>query len=215
MKVKESWQDMAEAQVPKFLNDGHEGRGHPSRSKAIELLAGMRSVLDVGCGIGVMFDLLNERRPDLEYLGIDATEKFVREAARRYPEHAQRFKQLSLYDLPSLQQDFDAVLCRHILEHLPDYRPAVQNMYERALRKLIIVFYLPPRPLLLRHKRDEKFERGFYTHTYDLGRFMDHVLNELKPLPAEVRVHPRQGKSDPATAWSDRENIIFEVLRGV
>jgi len=28
-----------------------------------------------------------------------------------------------------------------------------------------------------------------------------------------VRIHPRQGTSDPHFAWGDRENIIYEVVR--
>ena len=157
----------------------------------------MTSVLDVGCGTGVMFELLRERRPDLDYLGIDVTAQFVAAARERFPADAARFREGSLYDLDRLPGEFDAVLCRHILEHLPDYTPAVQRMYARARRKLIVVFYLPPRPLRLRRKRDERFERGFYTHTYDLGRFMDHLLTGLVPPAAQIRIHPRQGTSDP------------------
>ena len=197
-RLKETWRRFTPAQTRDFLRVGHEGRDHPSRLKAVELLAGMTSVLDVGCGTGVMFELLRERRPDLDYLGIDVTA---------------RFREGSLYDLDRLPGEFDAVLCRHILEHLPDYTPAVQRMYARARRKLIVVFYLPPRPLRLRRKRDERFERGFYTHTYDLGRFMDHLLTGLVPPAAQIRIHPRQGTSDPNFAWGDRENIIYEVIR--
>jgi SAM-dependent methyltransferase len=192
---------------------GHEGREHPSRLKAIELLEGMTSVLDVGCGTGVMFELIRERRPDLDYLGIDVTAQFIAAARERFPAQAERFREGSLYELDRLPGVFDAVLSRHILEHLPDYVPAVQRMYARARRKLIVVFYLPPRPLRLRRKRDERFERGFYTHTYDLGRFVDHLLNDLVPAPREVRIHPRQGTSDPRFAWGERENVIYEVVR--
>ncbi len=213
MKRKESWRHFTREQVRDFLRSDHEGRDHPSRAKALALLEGMRSVLDVGCGTGVMFELARERRPDLEYVGIDATRQFVEAARQRFPDAADRFRELSLYDLARLGRTFDAVLSRHVLEHLPDYVPAVQRMWERAARKLVIVFYLPPRPLRFRRKRDERFERGFYTHTYDLGRFVDHLLNGLSPAPAEVRVHPRQGTSDPRFRWGDRENIVYEVVR--
>jgi hypothetical protein len=98
-------------------------------------------------------------------------------------------------------------------EHLPDYEPAVQRMPARATRKLIIVFYPPPRRFRFRRKRDERFERGFYTHTHDLGRFVDHLLNGLSPPATEVRIHPRQGTSDPRFRWGDRENIVYEILR--
>ena len=212
-KLKETWRRFTPAQVRDFLRVGHEGRDHPSRLKAVELLEDMSSVLDVGCGTGVMFELIREKRPDLDYLGIDVTAQFVAAARERFPAEAARFREGSLYDLDRLPGEFDAVLCRHILEHLPDYAPAVQRMYARARRKLILVFYLPPRPLRLRRKRDERFERGFYTHTYDLGRFVDHLLTELVPTPAQVRIYPRQGTSDPNFAWGDRENVIYEVVR--
>ena len=212
-RLKEAWGRFTPAQVRDFLRGGHEGRDHPSRLKAVELLEGMGSVLDVGCGTGVMFELIRERRPDVEYHGIDVTAQFVAAARERFPDDAARFREGSLYDLDRLSGEFDAVLCRHILEHLPDYAPAVQRMYARARRKLILVFYLPPRPLRLRRKRDERFERGFYTHTYDLGRFVEHLTTELVPPPAQVRIHPRQGTSDPNFAWGDRENVIYEIIR--
>ena len=213
VRLRETWRRFTPAQVRDFLRVGHEGRNHPSRLKAVALLEGMTSVLDVGCGTGVMLELLRERRPDIDYRGIDVTAQFVAAARERFPADAVRFREGSLYELDGLPGVFDAVLCRHILEHLPDWAPAVQRMYERARRKLVIVFYLPPRPLQFWRKRNERFEPGFYTHTYDLGRFLDHLLNGLTPPPAEVRIHPRQGTSDPRFRWGDRENIIYEVIR--
>jgi SAM-dependent methyltransferase len=212
MRLRERWRDFTPAQVRDFLRVGTEGRDHPSRRKALALLEGMQSVLDVGCGTGVMFELIREQRPDLEYLGIDVTEQFVQAARERFPDASSRFRVASLYELDALPRGFDAVLCRHVLEHLPDYVPAVQRLYALARRKLIIVFYLPPRPLRFRRKRDEGFESGFYTHTYDLGRFVDHLLHELSPPAAEIRIHPRQGRSDPRFRWGDRENVIYELL---
>ena len=93
---------------------------------------------------------------------------------------------------------------------LPSPRRRRRNPTQKLLRK---PQHLPPRRLRLRGKRDEKFEPGFYTHTYDLGRFVDHLLNGLTPAPSEVRIHPRQGTSDPNFRWGDRENIIYEVIR--
>jgi SAM-dependent methyltransferase len=213
MKLKEGWQKFPDEVAKDFLRDSHEGHSHPSRLKALQLLDGMESVLDVGCGTGVMFEMLQIYRPNIDYVGVDITERFIEEACRRHPMQAHRFLVHSLYQLGTLGRTFDAVLCRHILEHLPDYEPAVQEMYSRAERKLILIFYLPPRPLWWRRKKDEKFEEGFYTHTYDLGRFVEHLLNGLKPLPSEVRVSPRQGISAPSLPWSDRENIVYEIRR--
>jgi len=215
MKVKENWQRWSPEQAKTFLRWGPEGKHHPSRLRVLGLIEGLSSVLDVGCGNGVMFEMIRERKLDLDYLGIDVTEKLLAVARQLFPADAHRFRRLSLYELKKLRNKFDAVVCRHVLEHLPDYAPALQSMYSCARKKVIIVFYLPPKPLASGRKRDERFERGFYTHTYDLGKFLYHLSTELSPTPSEIRIHLRQGKSDPRMPWADRPNVIYEVIRPI
>jgi ubiquinone/menaquinone biosynthesis C-methylase UbiE len=77
MKLKESWRHWTADQARSFLRTGPEGKHHLSRQTAVRLLRGMSSVLDVGCGTGVMFELIRDRRLQLDYLGIDVTEKFL------------------------------------------------------------------------------------------------------------------------------------------
>ena len=215
MKLKESWRHWTADQARSFLRTGPEGKHHLSRQTAARLLRGMSSVLDVGCGTGVMFELIRDRRLELDYLGVDVTERFLKVARKLYPDDRHRFRRISLYNLSKLRRNFDAVLCRHVLEHLPDYAPAVQSLYSCARKKLILVFYLPPRPLRSKRKRDEHYEKGFYTHTYDLGAFVNYLLDELSPPPREVRIHPRQGGSDSQYPWGDRHNVIYEVIRPI
>jgi SAM-dependent methyltransferase len=213
LKVKENWRHWTPELAKIFLRCGPEGKSHPSRVTVLSLLEDVSSVLDVGCGNGVMFEMIRERGLDLDYLGIDVTEKLLQVARQLFPADAQRFRRMSLYDLKSFRRKFDAVVCRHVLEHLPDYVPAVQYLYARATKKLILVFFLPPRPLASSHKRDERFERDFYTHTYDLGKFINHLSTELSPPPDEIRIHLRQGRGDPRMPWADRQNVIYEVIR--
>jgi SAM-dependent methyltransferase len=213
MRLKENWHRWTTEQSKDFLRAGPEGKTHPSRTKTLSLLDGVSSVLDVGCGTGVMFELIRNLGLNIDYLGIDVTENFLEVAKSLYPEDRHRFRRMSLYETKKLRRKFDVVICRHVLEHLPDYIPAIQSLYSCAAKKLILVFYLPPRPLSSKRKLDEHYQRGFYTHTYDLGKFLDHVLNELSPLPHEVRIHPRLGRSDSRYPWGDRYNIIYEVIR--
>src|SRR5207245_10424548 len=114
MNVKATWRRSTPAQVRDFLRVGHERREHPPRLKTLELLQGMTTMLDVGCGTGVMFELLRERRPDLDYLGIDVTAQFVAAARERFPDDAARFREGSLYELADLPRSLDAILPRHI-----------------------------------------------------------------------------------------------------
>ena len=159
LKVKENWRHWTPELAKIFLRSGPEGKSHPSRVRVLSLLQGLSSILDVGCGNGVMFEMIRERRLDLDYLGIDVTERLLQVARQLFPADAHRFRQMSLYDLKKLRRKFDAVVCRHVLEHLPDYVPAVQHLYSCARKKLILVFFLPPLPLSSGRKRDGKFER--------------------------------------------------------
>ena len=213
LKVKENWRHWTPELAKIFLRSGPEGKSHPSRARVLDLLEGVSSVLDVGCGNGVMFEMIREKELDLDYLGIDVTEKLLRVARELFPADARRFRLMSLYDLKKLRRKFDAVVCRHVLEHLPDYIPAVQYLYSCARKKLIIVFFLPPQPLSSGRKRDEKFERNFYNHTYDLGKFINYLATELSPAPGEIRIHLDQGGGDPWMPWADRQNVIYEVIR--
>src|SRR5262245_65208213 len=57
MKVKENWQRWSPEQAKTFLRWGPEGKHHPSRLRVLGLIEGLSSVLDVGCGNGVMFEI--------------------------------------------------------------------------------------------------------------------------------------------------------------
>jgi SAM-dependent methyltransferase len=160
-----------------------------------------------------MFEMIREKRLDLDYLGIDVSDNLLQVARQLFSPDAHRFRRMSLYDLKKLRRKFDAVVCRHVLEHLPNYVPAVQYLYSCARKKLILVFFLPPQPLSSGRKRDEKFQRDFYNHTYDLGKFINHLSTELSPVPSEIRIHLRQGGGDPGMPWADRQNVIYEVIR--
>src|SRR5262245_16277037 len=99
LKVKENWRYWTPELAKIFLRSGPEGKTHRSRVRVLNLLEGLSSVLDVGCGNGVMFEMIRERRLDLDYLGIDVTEKLLRVARQLFPADAHRFRRMSLYDL--------------------------------------------------------------------------------------------------------------------
>lgn len=69
------------------------------------------SVLDVGCGLGDLFDFLTKGNPSLEqYLGIDISKNLLAEAEKRYVnEPKAKFSLTDIEDLTSKQNSFDYV----------------------------------------------------------------------------------------------------------
>lgn len=61
LKVKKNWRHWMPELAKIFLRRGPEGKSHRFRAKVLSLLDGASSVLDVGCGNGVMFEMIREK----------------------------------------------------------------------------------------------------------------------------------------------------------
>ncbi|MGG6296656.1 class I SAM-dependent methyltransferase [Leptolyngbya sp. AN02str] len=89
-----------------------------------------RSILDVGCGTGMSTLKLAEANPGAQILGIDISEESVNLARKRLQYHGSEAEVAvyNLYDLPSLNQQFDYINCDEVLYLLPDPATALQIM---------------------------------------------------------------------------------------
>lgn len=88
-------------------------------SKLLEIgdLTG-KSVLDVGCGLGAMYEHISTNIADVNYCGIDILQEFVDAASAKYP--GARFFRHDLAEAPLLER-FDYVLVSALFNNtLPD-----------------------------------------------------------------------------------------------
>jgi SAM-dependent methyltransferase len=94
----------------------------------VRVAPGMR-VLDLGCGPG---DILTAM-PDVEYVGVDVHEPYIRAARQRFP--GATFVLSSVDDLPvGRYTGFDRVLGTGVLHHLDD--ASAQHLLEVAARAI-------------------------------------------------------------------------------
>ena len=78
----------------------------------------VRSVLDVGCGVGAWRRELTRLRPEVRYEGIDPSEYVVRKHGRRRNISLGQFE-----DLPSLRlglKKYDLIVCADVLQYVAD-----------------------------------------------------------------------------------------------
>lgn len=132
-----------------------------------ELLAeaAPETLLDAGCGEGVLTEKMRRRHSHLDLTGIDLDPSAI-EYARRVHGSQIRFEVGSVYDLPFEAGSFDTVLCSEVLEHLK--RP------EKALNELGRV---AGQHVLLTVPREPYFEL-----TNRIGRWLG-----LSPDPGHVQ----------------------------
>lgn len=153
---------------------------------------GSGSVLDVGCGTGEITVRLAAKYPEATLVGIDLEEAHLERARAKSKQFGSRvrFQSGDALKLPFPDESFDLVVCRHVLQAVPDPAQVVREI-RRVLRSggrahLIAEDYgmLWAEPTELGsdgfwQRIPWGCERGFGTDLH-IGRKMFTLLNELR-----------------------------------
>ena len=108
----------------------------PQESLLFDRYGSPRQILDVGCGSGEFTPRLAERYPHAEVLGIEIDPAHVQRARLRCAEFGQRirFEVGDAFNLQVPDGTADLVVCRHVLQALPEPERVVAECH-RALRR--------------------------------------------------------------------------------
>ncbi len=104
-----------------------------------------RSLLDVGCGEGVLVQRWALERPAARVVGIDLEEESIQAgwAAREAPNL--EYRTMPAEDLPFAENEFDLASAIEVLEHVPNPEHTVAEMARCAERHLLVS--VPREPL--------------------------------------------------------------------
>lgn len=136
-----SWWDV---NIPEKLETFKQWLGGPDSPDRVAcknhvLKCGYKSILDVGCGVGVD-GLGYKAHPHITYHGVDRTQALV--------DYCQSHDiSATLGDLESLpfgDSTFDVVYTRHTIEHLEYYEKSVLELIRVAKQEVLIVFFIQP-----------------------------------------------------------------------
>jgi len=125
------------------------------------------SVLDVGCGEGVLTYRWAERLGERRIVGIDLEDSKLRSewATRQRPNL--EYRAMPAEDLPFAENEFDLAAAIEVLEHVPDPRRSLAEMTRVAARHLLVS--VPREPLW----RGLNMARGAYLR--ELGNTPGHL----------------------------------------
>jgi SAM-dependent methyltransferase len=94
------------------------------------------SVLDAGCGEGVVYRAMRTRGFDGEWTGVDLSADAIDYAKRESPEA--EWQVSSVADLPFPESSFDLVLSSQVLEHLAEPEQALRELARCSQQWLVL-----------------------------------------------------------------------------
>ncbi len=107
--------------------------------------ASPHSVLDVGCGEGVLALRFAERLGDRRVVGIDLDDPKLRRSWDRHSRSNLEYRTGDAASLPFADREFDLVAAIELLEHVPDFGAVLAEMVRVARRHLLVS--VPREPL--------------------------------------------------------------------
>jgi 2-polyprenyl-3-methyl-5-hydroxy-6-metoxy-1,4-benzoquinol methylase len=104
-----------------------------------------RSLLDVGCGEGVLVHRWALRMPEARVVGIDLQEESIQAGWSQREAPNLEYRTTGAESLPFEADEFDLATAIEVLEHVPDPEHTLEEMARCALRHLLVS--VPREPL--------------------------------------------------------------------
>lgn len=130
-------------------------------------------MLDAGCGDGInlmgMSEKAKESAWNLELTGVDYNPIRVSRASEQGESF--QIKKASLYSLPFGNENFDIVLCNHVLEHIPDLSTALSELYRVLKKDGLLIAGVPNEGCLMALLRNKVIQRSISQKTDHINFF--------------------------------------------
>jgi len=166
-------------------------------------------IVDVGCGHGHSFKLLNERFRAMRMVGIDIDPDMIASARAEANRQglAVEFKQASGSALPLPDQSVDLLFCHQTFHHLIDQSSALREFHRVIKRDGVLLFAESTRKYIR-----SWIIRLLFRHPMEVQRSAPEYLVMLRE--AGFTIHPR-AISYPYLWWSRADFAIMQRWFGI
>lgn len=142
----ENWHRWEPARIRQIVFDEKRRSSETSNRQALaEIVVRLGdSLLDLGCGPGALWRYFENYRPRFSWVGADVTQRMLKVAHDLSP--AVPVSVTDAGNLPFINQSFDVVVLRHVLEHMPQWlmERALAEVMRVARRTVVVDFYVAP-----------------------------------------------------------------------
>jgi SAM-dependent methyltransferase len=186
------------------------------------LLREAKSVLDIGCAAGGMYNIIRQINPRIQYTGVDVSENMVKMAKQLFPEGDFQLTHGGPFNFS--EGSFDLVMALGVLNHIPEYCRVMKDAW-RVTRQYCLLDLPRLLPAEYRFDIEKSFmllKNRFHGKTEvlqeatkvpyvlaDAGDIFDFMVRELRPVCLLAKGY--FGKCDPSVTIPASE-VCFTVV---
>ena len=98
----------------------------------------LHNVVEVGCGLGKITNMLNEACADAVITGVDVPETAINKAQKMYPQI--KFKAANVRDISEAWSEYDGIIFSDIMWYiLQDLEVVIQKLKENCAGKILMI----------------------------------------------------------------------------
>lgn len=140
-----------------------------------------RNVIDIGCGDGFLLHCLTKRLK-CDFWGLDISAVRIKRLKNRLP--FIRTVKGDILKLPFENNQFDAVICSEVLEHVPNFEKAINELIRITKKELIITV---PNDQGLKKVICPRCEKEHYVDGH-MNKFNVKTFKELIRLYSDIKI---------------------------
>jgi SAM-dependent methyltransferase len=181
-------------------------------------LSSFKSVLDAGCGSGLLGRYLQKKYPDMSYSGCDQSQERIKYAKVHGPKHFNFFT-ADIYDDNFTSDKYDLIISRYVLHHLENPTLAITNLKKKLMPggKIIIVdvdglmLNIGTENIFILDCLD-KIKNGF-TGSLNAGRRWPGILNQLNFKNIKYRIDVMDFQNNDRQMEVEQFNLRLEFAK--
>lgn len=155
-------------------------------------------ILEVGCGSGLIFQKLLQHGcvTSESYCGGDISNNMLKLARTRFPNV--QFQSLDIFNIGLPDSSQDNVINIHVLQHLPDYKHALRELFRITRKQLYVACWF-------NNTKDDQLrfsdaspkwdDQRFVNNNYSLPNFISYILDSFGDKVVDLRIHHFEGQN--------------------